>query len=167
MRRSNGSFGMFNAPFLLVFGFREIHPPYLIFTWMLIGRVVLIIVALLMVCYLSWPNLIPWSSRKQPMALHSTTEAEYKELTNGTAKAIWILVFVEGAWHTSVHSSCFYSVIILEPHMSSILVFMPVPSILKLSFTTFVKRLLWAHFMSVLLHQVIRLLTSLLNQLHT
>jgi hypothetical protein len=82
------------------------------------------------------PNLILWSSRKQTMAPCSTTKVEYKALTNDMAKAIWTLVFVEGAWHTSVHSSCFCGVIILEPHMSSILVFMPVPCILKLIFTT-------------------------------
>jgi hypothetical protein len=113
------------------------------------------------------PTLIPWSSRKQPMAPRSSTEVEYKALTNGMAEAIWILVFVEGAWHTSVHSSCFCGVIILEPHISAILVFMPVPSILKLIFTMSVRRLLWTFFMSILLRQVIRLLTYSLNQLHT
>jgi hypothetical protein len=35
-------------------------------------------------------NLISWSARKQPTVSRSSTEAEYKALTNGTAEAIWI-----------------------------------------------------------------------------
>jgi hypothetical protein len=35
-------------------------------------------------------NLISWSSRKQPTVSRSSTEAEYKALANGTAKATWI-----------------------------------------------------------------------------
>jgi hypothetical protein len=36
------------------------------------------------------PNLVSWSSRKQPTVSHSSTEAEYKALANGTAEVVWI-----------------------------------------------------------------------------
>jgi histone deacetylase 1/2 len=36
------------------------------------------------------PNLVSWSSRKQPTVSRSITEAEYKALANGTAEAVWI-----------------------------------------------------------------------------
>jgi hypothetical protein len=36
------------------------------------------------------PNLISWRSRKQPTVSHSSTEAEYKALANGTAEDVWI-----------------------------------------------------------------------------
>jgi histone deacetylase 1/2 len=36
------------------------------------------------------PNLISWSSKKQPTISRSSTEAKYKALANGTAEAIWI-----------------------------------------------------------------------------
>jgi histone deacetylase 1/2 len=36
------------------------------------------------------PNLISWSSKKQPTVSRSSTKAEYKALANGAAEAIWI-----------------------------------------------------------------------------
>ena len=36
------------------------------------------------------PNLVSWSSKKQPTVSRSSTEAEYKALANGVAEAIWI-----------------------------------------------------------------------------
>jgi histone deacetylase 1/2 len=36
------------------------------------------------------PNLVSWSSKKQPTILRYSTETEYKALANGAAKAIWI-----------------------------------------------------------------------------
>jgi hypothetical protein len=36
------------------------------------------------------PNLISWSSKKQPTVSRSSTKSEYKALANGAAEAIWI-----------------------------------------------------------------------------
>ena len=36
------------------------------------------------------PNLISWTSKKQPTVSRSSTEAEYKALANGAVEAIWI-----------------------------------------------------------------------------
>lgn len=36
------------------------------------------------------PNLVSWCARKQPTVSHSSTEAEYKALTNATAEMMWI-----------------------------------------------------------------------------
>ena len=36
------------------------------------------------------PNLISWSSKKQPTVSRPSTEAEYKAFANGAAEAIWI-----------------------------------------------------------------------------
>lgn len=36
------------------------------------------------------PNLISWSSHKQPIVSRSSIEAKYKTLANGTTEVIWI-----------------------------------------------------------------------------
>jgi hypothetical protein len=36
------------------------------------------------------PNLIVWSARKQATVSRSSTEVEYKALTNATAEVIWL-----------------------------------------------------------------------------
>jgi hypothetical protein len=35
-------------------------------------------------------NLVSWSARKQPTVSRSSTEVEYKTITNVTAEIIWI-----------------------------------------------------------------------------
>jgi hypothetical protein len=36
------------------------------------------------------PNLVYWSSKKQPTVSRSSTKAEYEALANGAVEAIWI-----------------------------------------------------------------------------
>jgi histone deacetylase 1/2 len=50
------------------------------------------------------PNLVSWSSKKQPTVSRSSTEAEYKALTNGVAKAIWISSLLKELGVTQRHA---------------------------------------------------------------
>ncbi|KAL7611293.1 hypothetical protein Lser_V15G10358 [Lactuca serriola] len=67
------------------------------------------------------PNLISWSSRKQPTMSRSSTEAEYKALTNGTAEAIWYFLCAER------RTSCVGRSTILEKGLAIFLAASPSP----------------------------------------
>lgn len=41
------------------------------------------------------PNLVSWSSRRQPTVSRSSTEAEYKSVANATVEIIWIQALLE------------------------------------------------------------------------
>jgi hypothetical protein len=40
-------------------------------------------------------NLVSWSARKQPTVSRSSTEVEYKAITNVTAEIIWIDILLD------------------------------------------------------------------------
>jgi hypothetical protein len=40
-------------------------------------------------------NLVSWSARKQPTVSQSSTEVEYKAITNVTAEIIWIDILLD------------------------------------------------------------------------
>jgi hypothetical protein len=71
---------------------------------MLIGLKILLIVVR--------PNLITWSSCKQPIVSRSSTEAKYKALVNAMIKVIWIQIvlgelgihlrYVPGLWYDNL-----------------------------------------------------------------
>jgi hypothetical protein len=50
--------------------------------------------------------LVSWSAKKQPTVSRSTTEAEYKAITNVTAEIMWIQTLLQelGVPHPSVAS---------------------------------------------------------------
>jgi hypothetical protein len=50
------------------------------------------------------PNLVSWSSKKQPTVSRSTTEVEYKALANGAAEAIWISSLLKELGVTQRHA---------------------------------------------------------------
>ena len=69
------------------------------------------------------PNLLSWSSRKQPTVSRSSTEAEYKSLANATVEIIWVQTLIRelGVMHSPV--ACLWCDNIGATYLSANLVF--------------------------------------------
>ena len=110
------------------------------------------------------PNLISWSSCKQPTDSRSSIEAEYKALANGTAESVWIQFVLK---ELGVHQPS-PPVLLCDnlgaTYLSAKLVFHARRSILRSTFTSYERRLLWVLLMCDSFHQEINWLMSSLNQ---
>jgi hypothetical protein len=68
---------------------------FLVSSRMPIGLEILMIVAALVATpHFFGGNLVSWSSHKQPTVSRSSTEAEYKAITDATVELIWIQVLL-------------------------------------------------------------------------
>jgi histone deacetylase 1/2 len=87
------------------------------------------------------PNLISWSARKQATVSRLSTEAEYKAVANATAELIWVEALLKELGVKLKQKPCFWCDNLGATYYQLTLFFMLGQSILRLTFTFFVKKL--------------------------